>query len=385
MTRKLYESPDSPLAFSATVVSCAPEGAQFAISLDQTAFFPEGGGQGSDRGTINGASVTHVRVEGGVVWHLTDRAVEPGTQVMGVVDALRRLDQSQQHSGEHVLSGLAHRLHGLDNVGFHIGADVVTLDFDGELSAAQWQALEAEANRVVWANLPLRVWTPSPETLETLAYRSKKALSGPVRIVEIPQADCCACCGTHVSQTGSIGQIQILDVQRHRGGTRLSIVCGGRALADSRLKNEALRQIGVQLSAPACESAQAVARLLAQRDELLRQLAHWQQEAFGRWLTCDASREPVFFTQHMEAATAQRLCMLAVERLPWAGIFTKTEGGWQFVMSSQGADLRPLQRRLCEAFSGRGGGKPDLVQGMLGPCGEADIAALLAGQPGVLA
>lgn len=377
MTRKLYESPDSPLAFTATVVFCAPEGAQFSVALDQTAFFPESGGQGSDHGTLQGVPVSHVRVEQDIVWHRTDRPLEPGALVMGVVDAARRLDQSQQHSGEHVLSGLTHRLHGLDNVGFHIGSDVVTLDFNGELSAAQWQALEDEANRVIWANLPIRAWVPSPEALQALAYRSKKALDGPVRIVEIPQADCCACCGTHVAHTGAIGQIRILDVQRHRGGTRLSIVCGGRALADARQKGEALRQIGVQLSASAAESAQAVARLLAQRDELQRQLIHWQQEAFDRWLAREAAQSPVFFAQHMEAATAKRLCLAAAERLPWVGIFTQTETGWQFVMSGSAMDLRPLQKRLCEAFSGRGGGKPDLVQGTLGPCAEVEIRALL--------
>nr|HML49467.1 histidine phosphatase family protein [Clostridia bacterium] len=193
MTRKLYESPDSPLAFTALVVSCVPEGAGFSIALDQTAFFPESGGQGADQGTIQGVPVSHVRMEQDVIWHRTELPLEPGTQVTGVVDAARRLDQSQQHSGEHVLSGLTHRLHGLDNVGFHIGSDVVTLDFNGELSAAQWQSLEAGANRVVWANLPLRAWFPDPEVLQTLEYRSKKALTGPVRIVEIPQADCCAC------------------------------------------------------------------------------------------------------------------------------------------------------------------------------------------------
>ncbi|HML47141.1 MAG TPA: hypothetical protein PKE04_10385, partial [Clostridia bacterium] len=150
---------------------------------------------------------------------------------------------------------------------------------------------------------------------------------------------------------------------------------------DARQKNDALRQIGVQLSASAAESAQAVARVLAQRDELQRQLAYWQQERFERWLASEALGDPAFFAQHMDAAAAKRLCMAAAESLPWAAVFARTEAGWQFTMSGKGIDLRPIQKRLCEAFSGRGGGKPDLVQGTLGPCGEADIRALLSGRP----
>lgn len=383
MTRKLFEATDAPLAFDAIVTACEAADGQWRVALDQTAFYPEGGGQSADRGTLNGLPIVHVGTQADTLWHWLDQPFDIGASVSGCVDAAFRLDQSQHHSGEHIFSGLVRQQYGFDNVGFHIGAEVMTLDFNGELLPAQWHDLEAKANQVIWDDLPIRAWAPDLDTLRALPYRSKKALDGDIRIVEIPDVDCCACCGTHVSHTGKVGQLRLLDIMRHRGGTRISAVCGGRALADACHSHDTLHQASAALSTSTGELNQALSRLLTQRDALARSMAHWQQQSFEQWLRHDAGQSPIFFAQHLDAAQARKLCLTACEQLPWSGVFAACDSGWQFVMGAADPDmdLRPLQKRLCDALSGRGGGKPTLVQGSLATGTEAAIRELINAFP----
>ena len=182
-------------------------------------------------------------------------------QVHGEIDWDRRFSNMQNHSGEHLVSGLIHQTFGYDNVGFHMGRDEITIDFNGPIGPDQLLEIERRANRMIWENLPIAVMYPSGQELASMDYRSKKEIEGQVRLVEIPGADCCACCGTHTAFTGAVGQIKILAAENYKGGVRLSIVCGGRALEAAQAMRARQAEIGALLSAKASETANAVHRV----------------------------------------------------------------------------------------------------------------------------
>ena len=229
-TVKLYYESAYTQDFTAVVASCEAVKNGFAVTLDRTAFYPEGGGQPADHGTLGGARVLDVHEKDGVVTHLCDRALSVGAEVSGRIDWARRFDHMQQHSGEHIISGLLCSTFHCDNVGFHMGADVVTIDYNAPITWEQALEVERRANAYIWADHPIRIWYPSAEELAALPYRSKKELTGAVRITEFPGADRCACCGTHVSSSGQVGLLKLLSCQKFRDGVRLELLCGQRAL-----------------------------------------------------------------------------------------------------------------------------------------------------------
>ena len=240
--------------------ACRPDENQpgcFETALDQTAFYPEGGGQPCDLGLLGGESVLAVRIDGeGVVWHRTARPLQPGQTVQGAIDWARRFDLMQQHTGEHILSGTLHRMFGAENVGFHIGSPWVRMDMSLPLTAAQLAEAEQAANRTVQADGAVRLLVSPPGELAALDYRSKKELSGPVRLVDAGGADLCACCGTHVSTAGQVGVIQIVSAQNYKGGVRLAVACGMRAAAELH----ALRADAQAAGAPAQRPRRAAGR-----------------------------------------------------------------------------------------------------------------------------
>ncbi|MGN0651677.1 MAG: alanyl-tRNA editing protein, partial [Gemmiger sp.] len=209
-TLKLYESAPTVQEFTAVVLACTPAQDGWEVELDQTAFYPEGGGQPCDTGTLGGAAVSETRIHEGTILHRTSAPLEPGRTVTGRIDWGRRLDHMEQHTGEHILSGTLHRMFGAENVGFHIGQPAVRMDMSLPLTAEQLAQAEAAANAAVRADRPVRCWYPDEEELAALPYRSKKALEGPVRLVDAGGADLCACCGTHLDSTGQVGLIKIL-------------------------------------------------------------------------------------------------------------------------------------------------------------------------------
>ena len=219
--RTLYYEDCHLSRFTARVTVCQQAQKGWEIQLDATAFYPEGGGQAADTGTLGGVPVTHVREKDGKIFHLCAAPLEVGAQVEGILDYAGRFDRMQQHSGEHIVSGLIHSRWGWHNTGFHMGSDVITIDFDGVIPAQELPSLEAAANEAVWRNIPLKIWTPSEQELPNVRYRTKRALPWPVRIVEVPGFDTCACCGVHVASTGEIGLIKLFSAIPFRGGTRM--------------------------------------------------------------------------------------------------------------------------------------------------------------------
>ncbi len=366
MTIHLYDQDSMLLDFTATVTGCQEKKGRYVVTLDRTAFFPEGGGQGADHGTLGGVNVTDCHEHGGEVEHTTDGPLEVGAVVEGHVDAVRRLDMMQQHSGEHIFSGLVCQLFGYDNVGFHIGSEAVTMDFNGPLTEEDVRRVEQLANEIVWKNVPVNTLLPSREELDAMHYRSKKALEGTVRIVNIPGADTCACCGTHVKQTGSVGQIKVMGWQKYKSGVRVSILCGRRALMEENLLLEQAKGASVALSCKAQELQGAVERVIAERDQLRYQseqlglrifeMMAAQEEANSvRMVVCDA------LPAGAVRKAAGRLSMGAKLAL----VLAPREDGYGFAMSSETEDVRPATKALCQQFGGKGGGPKDMTQGVL--------------------
>ena len=366
MTLRLYQQNVDQLDFSAVVVSCEKKGDGYAVVLDQTAFFPEGGGQGADHGTLDEARVLDAHDVQGEVEHLTNIPLEVGREVHGHVDGVRRLDMMQQHSGEHMFSGLVHGIFGYDNVGFHIGTEAVTMDFNGPLTEEDVRRVELLANQAVWRDLPVEAFVPSREELANIEYRSKKEIDGDVRIVRIEGVDTCACCGTHVHTTGSVGQIKVIGVQKYKSGVRVSILCGRRALEEENAVQDQAKRAGNALSVPTAELSGAVERLLGERDSLRAQndalgmrifalLAQNEMEKTVRVVACDA----------LPAAQARKAAGMLADGAKAALVLIPREEGWSFALSSATEDIRPATRALCEAFGGRGGGPKDMTQGVL--------------------
>ena len=378
-TRRLYDDDAYLNRFTARVLACTPakKQGQFEVVLDQTAFFPEGGGQPADRGTLDGANVLDVQTKQGVITHLTDAPLEVGSAVEGLLDMDHRLDSMQQHSGEHILSGILHRMFGCENVGFHIGQEETTLDTSLPIPTEGLAAAEAEANRIVWADLPVQAEYPAPEVLATLTYRSKKAIEGAVRIVTIPGADCCACCGTHVERTGQIGQIKVMGAMNYKGGTRITLACGGRALTAFSQMLEEQAKLRAQFSA---KNGQLAAAAQRQADELAAQkarAAQLEQQVFAYTAAqVQEGDQPVLFVHDLSGDSLRRLCLALSEHThrPCA-VFTQGGQGYAYCLAWNGGDARVLAKAMNAALNGRGGGKPELCSGSVA---ETDLDKVTA-------
>lgn len=283
-TIKLFEQNSHLRQFMAKVMACVPftpteeDTPRWEIALSQTAFFPEGGGQAADMGTLGEARVLDVQEKGGRILHLTDAPLVPGEMVAGEVDWDHRFPLMQLHSAEHIVSGLVRKHHGFDNIGFHMGSDVVTIDFNGELTEPALAAIETLANEAVFANLPVEARYPEPESLADMLFRSKREIDGAVRVVTVPGYDDCACCGVHVKRTGEIGLVKLLSARRYKGGTRIEMVAGHLALRDYAARHRQITEISVALSAKPLETAQAVLRLQTENEALHRDLAHYREQ-----------------------------------------------------------------------------------------------------------
>ena len=366
MTRRLYYEDGHCLRFSATVTGCQPVQGGFAVTLDQTAFYPEGGGQPADRGTLNGIAVLDVQEPCGEVVHLCSAPLTPGAAAEGLVDAAWRRDLVEQHSGEHIISGLICSHFHCHNVGFHIGGDAVTIDFDTECTWEQLLPLEAEANRLIREDLAVEIFTPAPAELAALDYRSKKALDGPVRLVRFPRADLCACCGLHVARTGELGLLKLLSCSRSRGGVRIALLSGARALNYVNQIWEQNQQISRSLSAKPLETAAAVTRLLEENTALKLRLSQAEEASFAaRAAALRGTGSQLLLECSLSPDSARRLATaVAGEAGGTCAVFTGEDTrGYQYAIVSPDRDLRALAPRLNHILRGRGGGRPDCIQG----------------------
>lgn len=366
MTEKLFYQDSHRSTFTAIVQEVRPSGNGYEIILDRTAFFPEGGGQSSDTGSLGDVSVSDVQEIDGKIIHYTDGPLVEGTEVEGCIDWTERFSKMQQHTGEHIVSGLIHKIYGYHNVGFHLGTDSVTLDFNGVVPKEKLHEIEQLANEAVAKNLPVQVLYPTDEELSKISYRSKIEIEGQVRIVVIDGYDVCACCAPHVKQTGEIGLIKLVGMQNYKGGVRISMLCGFRALEDYYQKEKNNREIAVMLSAKEYETAVEVERLQEELAMKKAKIAELERKFLEQKVeTLDISSEIVCLFEETDPVMTRELVNLLLKKgAKMAAVFSGNEReGYRYVLGSRSLDVRENGKLLNEAFHGRGGGKPEMVQG----------------------
>lgn len=368
--------------FDAEVISCQKGKKGYEVVLSDTAFYPEGGGQPADRGTLGQVNVLDVKRRNGEILHITDAPLEPGMTVHGVLDWERRFDHMQQHSGEHILSGVVHAQFGYDNVGFHMNDEVVTVDFNGPITWEEAMELEDKVNAYIWTDAESRELYPSEEELKAMDYRSKIELKGKVRLVEYPGADLCACCGTHVAHTGEIGLMKILSVSRHKDGVRMEMLFGGRAMKDYDRKHLLNTEFSRRLSAKPYETGEALQRVLDEMNAMKFRMQAMNERYYAMRATSIPVGEPVIFFNEpgMSMVEIRKFCdyLISTGKVKTAMIISpKDKESVNYVMGSADLNMRDVGKLLNEKLHGRGGGRPEMVQGSFQAEAEAVEQAFL--------
>ena len=380
-TRKLYYEDCHLSTFSAQVVSCEQSDKGWQIVLDATAFYPEGGGQACDLGTLSGVRVLDVREQGEAVIHLCDGPLPVGERVEGVIDYERRFDLMQQHSGEHIFSGTVNRLYGYDNVGFHLSDNIVTMDFNGVLTEEDVVRVEELVNEAIVKNLPIIVTYPTKEELANMEYRSKIEILGQVRIVNVEGVDVCACCAPHVKRTGEIGMLKVMSVQSHRGGVRISMLCGFRALEAFREKSAIITKLMDSLTVSQELLPDRVEKLKASNQDYKYRLAMSKQKLLEIKMTeIPNEQENVFlFEQDIESTVMRNVVnKLTAEHNGVCGVFVgNDEAGYSFIIGSANVDCTQIGALLREKTGAKCGGKKPMIQGSVQASEEILKAVLL--------
>lgn len=384
-TVRLYDQDAYATEFEAEVLACEEvekkEKKVYQVWLDQTLFFPEEGGQSPDMGTIDGIKVLDVQIKDEVITHTLAAPLAVGTTVKGVVDWKHRFYNMQQHSGEHIFSGVVHNRFGYDNVGFHLSDSIVTMDFNGVITAEDIEKIETEVNQAIIENIPVEVSYPTKEELKVLEYRSKIEIEGQVRIVTIPGYDVCACCAPHVRRTGEIGMLKVMNVQSYKGGVRISILCGFRALEAFRQKADIITELMAQFSTNQEALVENVTKLKNTNQTMKNQLASAKQELMEYKVAAipEDSENAILFESDLETPVVRNVVNGLVEK--FAGISAvfvgDDENGYQFIVGSKNKDCRAIAAALREKLSARGGGSDKMIQGSVA-ASQLQIEELLA-------
>ena len=373
MTEKLYYLDAYLDEFSCKVVGLYSDERYIYIETDKTAFFPEGGGQTSDRGWLNNTYVENVQIVDGKILHFVEnneenvKKLQNSTVLQGKIDIKKRFSNMQQHSGEHIFSGIVNTLYGYNNVGFHLGSEIVTLDFDGILTEDDICKVEHLVNEAIWKNLEIRILYPTNEELKDISYRSKIEIEGQIRIVEIDGVDVCACCAPHVKRTGEIGIVEVVNFEKYKSGTRVSILCGERALKDIRHKLDENRKVSVITKAKQSETAVAVERLMKEKDRLEFELIGANREIlFSKSKGIEQSERIIIFDKKLDGKLLTEFTESIKEKANiLCACFCGENGFYRYCIASKTIDLSTLVKELNSAFNGKGGGRGEMIQGSL--------------------
>lgn len=380
-TLRLYDKDAYETEFTAEVLSCEEKADKtYEVVLDQTLFFPEEGGQSPDIGTIHDIEVLDVQIKKDVIYHSLAKPLTPGETVTGKIDWQHRFFNMQQHSGEHLFSGIVHTMFGFHNVGFHLSNQIVTMDFDGVLSEKDVEEVEWKVNEAIVKNIPVEVTFPSKEELEVMEYRSKIEIEGQVRIVTIPGYDVCACCAPHVKRTGEIGLLKVMNVQSYKGGVRISILCGFRALGAFREKAAVVSSLMNTLSTNQDALVENVEKLKENNQNLKAQLTSAKQTLLSyKTAEIPAEQEDVLlFEKDLEAPVMRNVINELVEvHSGICGIFSGDDkSGYHYIIGSKNIDCKTLATKLKEELNSRGGGSNVMIQGSV-VAGREDIEHVL--------
>ena len=374
-TNKLFYADTHLTEFSALVVDCFEGKQGFEIELDRTAFYPEGGGQAADRGTLGGMEVLHVHEEGERVLHRMAAPLPIGETVEGIVDYAHRFDLMQQHTGEHIVSGIINARYGWHNVGFHMGFESITIDFDGIIPPEDLPELERMANEAIYRNIPLKVWTPSPEELPGVFYRTKRELPWPVRIVQVPGSDSCACCGLHVERTGEIGLVKLFSCVKFRSGSRIEMLCGKRCFDFLSRSHEQNKLVSAAISAKILETGEAARKMNELLESQKRRIAELETAQFRTIAQgCTGKGDTLLLRSGLDSVGVRKLADLVAEACGGtAAVFSETAAGvFAYCLIRKGGDLRSFNKEMTAALQGRGGGKPECQMGTV-RCGKEAI------------
>lgn len=385
--------------FEATVIACSQTANGYEIELSDTAFYPEGGGQPGDKGTLfvkeQPVHVSDTRYAGERIIHVTDTAIEVGETIHGILDWENRCDNMHGHSGEHILTGILHQTYGYENIGFHMGTQCITIDFSGPLDESQVLALEQRANDIVRANLPVQESFPSEEERAHMHYRSKKELSGTVRIITIADLDSCACCGTHVSATGEIGLIKIINFTNRKKGVRLEVLCGRKALCAYQQEMMHVQAISRSLSVKPSEIQSAVEKLNTEKSIVQQQLHDMTKKYLTQKadLSAQDSQNTIHFEENLSIEYLRYFCteLLKTGTMHTYAALSKitSEGskamdgetapeGYNYVIVSDTINLKECVKELNNLLKGRGGGSSAMMQGTFFAPKEVILKTLLA-------
>lgn len=384
VTERLYFADAYLTQFTARVVARATRNGLPALALDQSAFYPESGGQPADHGTLNGVAVRDVQIEDGVVWHMLEQPLEDET-VHGIIDWARRFDHMQQHHGQHLLSAAFEQLFGMRTLSFHLGATSSTIDLDTTaLSNSQAAEVEELVNQVIWEDRPVLARFVTPEELATLPLRKPPKVTGAIRVVSVPNFDHSACGGTHPRATGGVGLLHLRRWDRRGDVLRVEFLCGGRALRDLRWKNASLARIAASFSVAAEESEEAIARLRDAEERARKRL----EEANGQLLQYEAQRllqgaqrvgELSVVRQAFENRDLNEIRTLAKAITAGGGVAVlglRAEKTQLLVSCAEGMplDCGAIVRKVLTPLGGRGGGQRALAQGSVPDPAQLDAA-----------
>lgn len=370
-TIKLYDADSHMKNFSAVVVSCGKtEDGRYDVVLDRTAFFPESGGQNADKGRIGDFKVGDVQINDGAIHHFTDVPLDLGREYGCEIDFETRFRRMQNHTGEHIISGIIHKLFGYDNVGFHMGEDFVTADFNGVLTEADVKKVELLANRAVYENVPVKAEYPSPEKLASMEYRSKLDLTEDVRIVTIEGYDACACCAPHVSRTGEIGIIKLYEFVGNKGGTRINMLCGFDALEDYERRYDLIHGISKELSIKQSDIGRAFERLKTEIAELKQKNYELRTELFEYKISGLTYRDGnlIFFEEELSRADIRKLMNRGLEYCGGiCAVFSgNDDSGYNFCASSKRGGMKTVSENMREKLGAKCGGSDEMIQGSVG-------------------
>ena len=364
-TEKLYYENAYTSDFYASVISTQSIDGGYDVILDKTAFFPEEGGQSADTGYIAESRVLNVYEKDGVIHHITDTEPTLGEHWCSV-DFDSRFEKMQCHTAEHILCGIIHSLFGFDNVGFHLGDDEVTFDVNGVLDREQLDRVEEMANEVVFSNIQVEAFFPPERRLPYIKYRSKLDIAEGVRLVRIGEVDICACCAPHVSSTGEIGIIKILDFMKHRGGTRIWMTAGKRALIDYRRRYENIKKISGMLSTPQSDVAVTLEGYISDCEEMKAALKSARLKIAELYAMTVEPTEGNLVILLPDLTIPELIAFSNIANKRVGKITVALSGNdddYKYVISSSSVDLSTLSKDINAALCGRGGGRAEMLQG----------------------
>lgn len=349
--------------FESIVKECIKENEKIKVVLENTAFYPEGGGQPSDTGVIDDVKVFRVEEKNSKIFHIVEKEIPVGKKVKCNINFKERFINMQNHTAEHIVSGLICKNFDATNVGFHIGADFTTMDFNKNLSADDMKRIEISANEAIYENIEVKTKIYENREVKNLSYRSKIDLKEDVRLIEIPGYDVCACCGIHVARTGEIGIIKLVKIEKYKSGVRIYMLAGSKALEDYDNKYEQVSKISSLLSLKLDEVYTGVKALSKEIEELKKEKNSLKEIIFEQEISnLDKQENIIIEKENLDMKDMKNYC----EKLK-----TKSEkisavvSNGRFIMMSDTEDLKLILEDLKTKLDLQGGGNSQMVQGMI--------------------